>query len=250
MATIQLKGLDEIEIKNVSGNVVYFKEIKIPNEDCSNFFVRYIIKNPIALTELRSISVCMVSPYSRDSSHAPLNKSILISKDSMLYVRLESSKKDTFNGMATLNYEIINSNEDNFDNISRTVFISERDRQNAFRVALKNLGRFFNIENWKKDDNKTLFVKIINTGHPIVDLLKNYFTAYNKWFEFYSKIKEIESNSGQKYYLTIEDQEELASLISSRVKALTVLQEAFDELQFKKFQKTNGLENIDGILHD
>ncbi|HVA98101.1 MAG TPA: hypothetical protein VNG53_04335, partial [Bacteroidia bacterium] len=120
------------------------------------------------------------------------------------------------------------------------------------RIALINLARFFNIPNWEYDDNKTLYDKIISLKGSdailIVELLKKYFTAYNEWFDFYVKIKDIETQTGQAYSLTNKEKDELSELIKNREGSLNILQTKFDELQLGKFNVSHGLGNIDGKI--
>ena len=243
MEEIKLIGFKNEEIKNISGKGVSFKKISIPGEDCSNFQIRYEITNPNTQFKSNSLIHCSVSPYQRDISQVTLFNSILIPDDCTLNIQMESVLKPTFTGTAFINFEIFTPIKSD-----RTVFISEIDRQNAFRVALINVARFYNVPNWEYDDNKTLYDKLMVLNYPIIQLLRNYLLAYNKWFDFYSKLKQVETKEGKRHDLNAEEKIVLGSLIENREHTLNVLQTKFDELQFEKFKKINGLENVDGII--
>jgi hypothetical protein len=248
MIKLKLTGFDELEIKNVSGKTISFKKIEIPNENCSDFHVRYKVSNQNDLSTNSGTIICSVSPYQRDATWAPLNKSFSLPDNCILNVQLESTIRQSFKGVAFVDYEIFDYVDETKRQPDKRIFISERDRENAFRIALKNLGQFFKIENWEYDDNQTLYNKLKELNDPIVKLLQNYFKAYNEWFKFYEKIKEIETIKGQAYNLSENEKAELAELIKARQNTLDALQEKFDELQLKRFNNIHGLGNIDGII--
>lgn len=241
MEPIKLIGFEKREIKNVSGRGVSFKKIRIPNEDCSHFMIRYEILNSLNGSKLSSPIHCLPSVYQRDVSQVILSKSILIPENCILNIQIESGVKPNFKGEIYIDYEI-------FVPTVKKVFISEKDRQNAFRVALINLARFFKIPDWEYEDNQTLYNKIKVVTHPIVQLLQNYFTAYNKWFQFYERIKKIETERAIAYDLTEKDRNELSELIQKRQETLDILQAKFDDLQFERFKEEHGLGNVDGII--
>ena len=85
------------------------------------------------------------------------------------------------------------------------IFISEIDRQNARSVALKNIARFFGIEDWEFKTNEELKADIdaldIPNALTIIQLLQNYFHAYDEWFNFYQDKKAIEQQQEEEYIL-------------------------------------------------
>lgn len=247
MKQIKLIGLEQMEIPSVSGKGISFKKIWIANEDCSSFNIIYEVYNPIDQSTFRGPISCLTSPYQRDLSHVTLFKSIIIPGKCTLKLQLHSVIRSSFIGTSIIEYETFIPAEEKIVKLGSNVFISEKDRENAFRIALKNLGRFFNIPNWEYDDNQTLYNKIKNIKSPIIPLLQSYFKAYDEWFKFYERIKKIESNEGQPYPLTHEEKMDLGSLIQNRENTLNSLQEKFDELQFQRFKESHGLGNIDGI---
>jgi hypothetical protein len=126
------------------------------------------------------------------------------------------------------------------------IFISESDRQNAFRLALNNIARFYNIPNWETEQFQSIYDSL--KDKPIFNELKEYFKAYNNWFAFYERIKKIEQETGKEHYLTNEERHELSGLIQKRKDTLDTLQNKFDELQFEKFKKDKGLDDVKGII--
>lgn len=247
MAQLELKGINKKEeIKNVSGKGISFKKIRIPGEDCSNFIIQYEIINQGTGSRDSCPIYCITSPYQREVSQVNLFESILIPDNSILMVQVNSILKRTDTVISFIDYEIfippVESKQD------KMVFISENDRQNAFRVALINLARFFNIPNWEYENNQVLYNKLKRVNNPVVKLLQEYFIAYDKWFKFYAKIKKIEAETNQRHDLTDAEGMELAELINNRERSLNTLQIKFDELQFEKFKKSHGLENVDGII--
>jgi len=115
------------------------------------------------------------------------------------------------------------------------IFISEADRQSARRIALKNIARFFNINEWQSKSNDDLIEDIAalkdKDAIAIDKLLKQYFKAYDEWFAFYQKRKPIKNETEAEYNLSSKDQKELDVLIGKRQNALDDLQKKFDELQ-------------------
>jgi len=121
------------------------------------------------------------------------------------------------------------------------IFISETDRQNAKRVALRNLARFFDIPNWEHKENDELFNDLSSlnteTSKSVMMLLNVYFTAYDDWFEFYEEKRRIEQQPGSEYELNDREKEVLVNLINRREDSLKALQERFDELQIQKYNR-------------
>lgn len=238
----ELEGLSNAkEIEHVSGNGISFEKIRIPDEDCSNFQIKYKIVNQTTKSESSGYITCFVSPYQRDVSHVVLTKTILIPENSKLFIQMHSALKPTFTGLSFIDYNV-------FTPSNKFVFISERDRQDAFRLALINLAMFYGIPDYEYDNNQTLFKKLEQLDPPIFSLLKEYLEAYDSWFGFYKDIKEVEEKSGIVMNLTELQQSELTALILNRENTLEALQTKFDELQFEKFKKSQGLDNIDGKI--
>ncbi len=247
MEQIKLIGFGQQEIPCVSGKGISFKKIRIANEDCSSFNIIYEIFNLIDQSTFRSPISCLTSPYQRDLSQVILYKSIIIPENCTFKVQLQSANKPSFLGTAIIDYETFTPEQEKIIAQGSSVFISEKDKENAFRIALKTLGRFFNIPDWEYDDNLNLYNKIRNINSPIFPLLQSYFKAYDEWFKFYERIKLIETKEGQSHALTSQEKNELGNLINNRENALNLLQEKFDELQFQRFKESTGLGNIDGI---
>ncbi len=246
----QIIGLEKKEIENISGKGISFKNIRIPNEDCSFFIIRYEIVNQVNNSKFSSPINLFPSIYQRDVSQVTLSKSILIPDDCKIYIQIEPILKKEFKGTVFIDYEVFMPDIKLKNKPGMKVLINESDRQNAYRIALTNLARFFGIPNWEYEDNKTLYGKIKEVNDPIIDLLKKYFKAYNEWFGFYARIKEEETKTGQERDLTKEERNELAGLIKNRDSTLNALQTKFDELQFDRFKKSHGLGNIDGIIQE
>jgi hypothetical protein len=151
-------------------------------------------------------------------------------------------------GKALIDYEIFTPTTELQKKSGINVKISEEDRQNAFRIALINIARFFNISNWEYDDNITLYNKVTQINKPIVQLLQDYFIAYNEWFKFYDGIKKhVIASQDQRYSIDEYQRKELEDLIKKRETTLNALQKEFDRLQFERFKKINGLEGVEGI---
>jgi len=133
------------------------------------------------------------------------------------------------------------------------IFISETDRQNAKRVALKNLARFFDIENWEYIENDELFNELSSlnteTSITVMKLLNTYFKAYDDWFNFYDEKMKIEQQTENEYILNESEKEILGKLISMREDSLKALQEKFDEIQVQKFNRENFGSDISGIIN-
>lgn len=134
------------------------------------------------------------------------------------------------------------------------IFISEIDRQNARSVALKNIARFFGIEDWEFKTNEELKEDIDSLDIPnastIRQLLQNYFHAYDEWFNFYQYKKAIEQQQEEEYILNAAEQLELQGLIENRERTLGELQSEFDRLQLQKFNQDQFGTDINGILNE
>ncbi|HTB07610.1 MAG TPA: hypothetical protein VK806_11720 [Bacteroidia bacterium] len=244
MGQIRLIGTEKRniseEINGLSRRGITFKKITIQNEDCSNFQILYEIVNTQSNYKFSSPIHCLVSPYQKDVSQVKLNKSLLIAANSELYLQMYSPTIHSFKGVSIIDYEI-------FEPVAKKVFITETDRQNAYRVALINLARFFGIPNWEYDNNITLFNKLQLIQNPIIELLKNYFLAYDEWFEFYVKLKNEEAETGVGRILNQMESKKLSELIEKRQDTLNALQAEFDKLQFDLYKRQHGLENVKGI---
>ncbi len=133
------------------------------------------------------------------------------------------------------------------------IFISEIDRQNSRSVALKNIARFFGIENWEFKTNEELNKDIVTSDIPnaltIRQLLQNYFRAYDEWFKFYQNKKAIEQQQEEEYILNAEEQLELQVLIENRERTLGELQSEFDRLQLQKINQDQLGTDINGMLN-
>ena len=245
---ITLTGFEEKEINDISGKGVSFKKIRIPDKNCSNFLIWYEIRNSKSGEKNSGPINCLVSPYQRYVDQVTLYKSIIIPYDCKLFIKIKSTAEEDYTGISNIEYEIFTPTTELEKKSGSKVFISESDRQNAFRIALTNIARFFNISNWELENNQALYNKIELLDYPIVKLLQNYFKAYNNWFNFYEEIKKNENTTGQRHELTNEEKNKLAELISNRENTLNALQTEFDKLQFEKFKKDNGLENVNGII--
>lgn len=134
------------------------------------------------------------------------------------------------------------------------IFISEIDRQNARSVALKNIARFFGVEDWEFKTNEELKEDIdaldIPNALTIRQLLQNYFHAYDEWFNFYQDKKAIEQQQEEEYILNAAEQFELQGLIENRERTLGELQSEFDRLQLQKFNQDQFGTDINGILNE
>lgn len=252
MAQIKLKGFEQKEIPNVSGKGISFKKISIPGEDCSNFYIQFEIRNPINNSTFSGPIHCTPSIYQRDTSKVSLYKSEIVPDNCILKIRIESIMKSSFIGESIIDFEIFPIDELNKKSGIK-VFISEDDRQYAFRIALLNLVRFFNIPYNENDNNNMLYEKINSSDNIIIKksnikkLLEDYFCAYDQWFNFYARKKEIEFKTNQPLILSNDEKIELDSLINNRESSLNALQIEFDKLQFEEFKKKHGLENVEGI---
>lgn len=134
------------------------------------------------------------------------------------------------------------------------IFISEIDRQNARSVALKNIARFFGVEDWEFKTNEELKEDIdaldIPNALTIRQLLQNYFHAYDEWFNFYQDKKAIEQQQEEEYILNAAEQLELQGLIENRERTLGELQSEFDRFQLQKFNQDQFGTDINGILNE
>jgi len=247
MEKVDLQGFKQEIIPSVSGKGILFKKISIPNEDCSNFYIWFEIINQLNKSKFSSPIDCVASPYQRDVSLVILNKSILVPDNCVFSIQIKSSIKPDFSGQASIDYDIFTPAMEAEDTTRKMVFISDRDRQNAFRVALLALARFFEIRNYEYLDNQALYNKIKQKNDPIVKFLQDYIRAYDEWYKFYEEIKEKEEKKSSPYELDAQEKVRLTKLIADRENALNSLQTKFDELQFDKFKRSHGLENVDGI---
>lgn len=238
---IELNGLTIVEIKEVEGHGVSFKKIRIENEDCSNFQIQYKIEDKKTGNKNSGYITCFVSPYQRNASQVILNSSFVVPKDCTVSIQMHSAVKPNFSGTSFLEYET-------FVLSDKLVFISERDRQNAFRIELLNLARLYEIKDCEYMDNSELYDVISELKYPIINFLRKYFKAYNNWFKFYQDIKDIEEQTGFGKELNSKERAELSRLIQERESTMNILQSEFDKLQVLKFQKMHGLDNIDGIV--
>lgn len=136
------------------------------------------------------------------------------------------------------------------------ISISEIDRQNARSVALKNIARFFGIDDWEFKSNDELKEEIDGLDNPnastIIQLLQNYFNAYDKWFNFYQDKKAIEQQQQEEeeYILNSAEQLELQGLIEKREITLVELQREFDRLQLQRFNQEQFGTDINGIIDE
>ncbi|MGL4955868.1 MAG: hypothetical protein ACRC9X_01660 [Bacteroidales bacterium] len=130
------------------------------------------------------------------------------------------------------------------------IFISEADRESAKRIALKNIARFFNLNNWESKSNDELLDDISKredkAAIEIFRVLKEYFNAYDEWFAFYQHYANFEQ--GEEYSLGGEEQEELEQLIQTRENTLKQLQKKFDELQLQRLNNKTYGSNVSGII--
>lgn len=117
------------------------------------------------------------------------------------------------------------------------IVISEVDRQNAKNIALKNIARFFDIQDWEIKSNSQLEDDIYSlpqeSAVEISKLLKAYFQAYDDWFTFYQTKKT--DREKDIHIITANEKEELTNLILNRNKTLNELQDFFEDLQIRKF---------------
>ena len=97
------------------------------------------------------------------------------------------------------------------------VFISEADRQNAKRIALVNIAKFYGIPDWQNDDNVKLEKKVLAHTNPLNAPLQEYFAAYDAWFNFYMGIKQKEEKSKEEHELDDKEREKLSGLIQKLI---------------------------------
>jgi len=132
------------------------------------------------------------------------------------------------------------------------IFISETHRQNARRIALQNIARFFKISEWEFKSNEELLEDLSSLKNKdtisIIKLLKKYFEAYDAWFSFYQKRKKLEEETGEEYRLKVKEHLQLDKLILDRENTLNALQQKFDELQLSEFNRKNFGTDISGIV--
>ena len=129
------------------------------------------------------------------------------------------------------------------------IFISEEHRQNARSVALRNIAKFFEIPDWDLKNNDQLYNDIsslttIKNAVIIFNLLKDYFKAYDDWFDFYQVLKKQEQKANKEIFLNDKQKIQLSGLVEKREVALNTLQEKFDELQLTNFNKKTFGRNI------
>lgn len=139
------------------------------------------------------------------------------------------------------------------------IFISESDRTLAKRTALEVIAKFFSIPEpvviAKNEEELLECISSIENkdAKKINKLLKEYFTAYDNWFNFYNELKIKESEHFNQnfieYNLTENEKGNLADLIKKREMSLNRLQENFDELQLKRNNKFlfGNNSNVTGI---
>lgn len=132
------------------------------------------------------------------------------------------------------------------------IFISEEDRQNAKRIALKNIAPFLSISDVDVKSNDTLLKEISSLqsdlAKKILPYLMDYFQAYDNWFQFYKEKKEIEKKDNKDYVLTPSDNKVLPELIFKRQVALEALQKQFDEIQIMVSNREAFGKDISGTI--
>jgi hypothetical protein len=116
------------------------------------------------------------------------------------------------------------------------IHITEQDRQNTFRVALKNIAEFYNV--YKPETNQEIYDRLKTMDVTGFIQLKEYLQAYNNYFNFYKNINE----KSKEYELTSEERTQLNALIKNRFDASDAFQKYMDDLKFEKFKKIHGIE--------
>lgn len=114
------------------------------------------------------------------------------------------------------------------------VFITDTDRQSAKRIALKNLSRFFNVEDWDSKTNAELYADLLKNkqAKSINPLLTEYFKAVDEWYGWYVTNGKI--TAGRK--LTDKENKEFRRVIENKEVALCALQQKFDAMQLDKLK--------------
>jgi len=232
------------EVAQASGKTIIVRAINIPHHDCSDFQLYYNLIMLGGGIIHRSPIDCSISPYQKDSSFKIFNlPPILVPLGASFYFKLvapESMKKTKVEAIVTFERTPTSS-----------IFITEMDRENARRIALVNLAKFFHVQNADLISNDILQKSLTDSPDAkksgILTVMNLYFDAYDEWFNFYMRIRKMEMDSGRNYALSNEERIELSGLIGKRQNALNALQRRFDELQFERFQRQQGLQNVPGI---
>jgi hypothetical protein len=242
MEQIKLKGFEPKEIQGISGKVISFKKISISSKyDYRQFYVQYSIYKINGDKFSSPIHPDILHPISKFST--TLNNSpIKIPDNSSLFIQMVSVPNKDFDGDATIDYEVL---------IPIKIIISEIDKENAHTIAVKNIARFFNISDWKSKTNDQLLASLSSLKNKdaiiMLKLLINYLNAYDDWFSFYQNRKSL-SKTKSLIYLTSAEDIVLKNLTEQKVSTLNNLQQAFDELQIKAFNRQNFGKDIQGII--
>lgn len=102
---ITLNGLEEIELKNLSGKTIHFQNIEIPGMDSANFNLRYRLTNSAG----HEIISPIVFNVFKDKSNVVLNNYVNVPLGYTLYVKLVSAPYPIFQGKGRLQYGILKS---------------------------------------------------------------------------------------------------------------------------------------------
>ena len=111
------------------------------------------------------------------------------------------------------------------------IFISEYDRQNAYRAAILNIAKLHNVQHTDFKSNYELYEEVVILNSPLLTALNSYLNVYDKWFDFYQKFKKIETERDIDYKFNDIEKNGLAELITNRQNALDELQRQYDALR-------------------
>lgn len=117
------------------------------------------------------------------------------------------------------------------------IFISEHDRQNAYRAAILNIAKLYDIKYPDFKSNFELYDELRHLDCELWIPLNDYIRAYDRWFEFYQTIKTVQNKMENKtiseYHLTPAEEQELIGLINEREEKLDSLQQLYNKLRTK-----------------
>ena len=110
MTHIEFNGLEEKEIKNVSGKIIQFTKFEVPSQNSNDFALRYDVRNaqnPIASDGNHIGHV--VTNMQNDLSKAIIEnvQPVSIPHDGKIYIRLDFSNNKSFSGKSFLYYETV-----------------------------------------------------------------------------------------------------------------------------------------------
>lgn len=195
------------EITNITGKILLLKNINIPGENCSYFFIKYEIFNLLTNANFSSPIPCLVSPYQRNVSQVELNKSILVPENCTLTLMLSPNRNEfKSNGIAKIEYEILEPQKSK-------VIISENDRDYAYTEPVIAKTGKPPVTKWvvKNPLEQKVFIenkgqyalpdKNLSSGDILygarVGGLQYYFTKTGIWINYEQAIKRTEQEISQ-----------------------------------------------------